>query len=151
MMIKHILAPVDGSEHANKAVELAGDLAAKYGAALSLLHVLPRDTAERRLGQLRRYAASENMNVTEADLIRAAADELLEQAAERARKAGATEVNLLAEEGDPAVVIVEHAEIHKIDLIVMGRRGLGELEGLLLGSISHKVTQLASCACLTVK
>ena len=33
----------------------------------------------------------------------------------------------------------------------MGRRGHGDLQGLLLGSVSHKVCQLADCACLTVK
>ena len=91
------------------------------------------------------------MRVTAAELIRTAADDLLERADERARKAGAKEVTLLAEEGDAAHIISEHAEIHKIDLIVMGRRGLGDLEGLLLGSVSHKVAQLAPCACLTVK
>ena len=57
----------------------------------------------------------------------------------------------MAEEGDPARVIAEHAGLHKVDLIVMGRRGLGGLEGLLLGSVSHKVAQLAPCACLTVR
>ena len=56
----------------------------------------------------------------------------------------------MLEFGDPAGVLVDYAKAHAIDLIVMGRRGLGDLGGLLLGSVSHKVAQLASCACLTV-
>jgi len=39
-MIKTILVPTDGSDHANKAVGLATDLALKYGASLVLLHVI---------------------------------------------------------------------------------------------------------------
>lgn len=39
----------------------------------------------------------------------------------------------------------------KADLIAMGRRGLGGVKGLLLGSVSHKVSQLADCSVLTVK
>ncbi|MGI9462359.1 MAG: universal stress protein, partial [Aestuariivirgaceae bacterium] len=41
-MIKKILVPVDGSPHSVKAVELASDLASKYGAEIILLHVLLR-------------------------------------------------------------------------------------------------------------
>ena len=41
--------------------------------------------------------------------------------------------------------------VNQDDLIVMGRRGLGDLGGLLMGSVSHKVCHLADCACLTVK
>ncbi len=151
MTIRHILVPLDGSKHAERALDLAGDLAGRYGAALTLLHVLPHDVAGHRLDELKRYAESEHMKVTVAELIRRAADELLERADKQARKAGAKEVTLLAEEGEAAGVISEHARIHKVDLIVMGRRGLGDLEGLLLGSVSHKVAQLAPCACLTVK
>jgi nucleotide-binding universal stress UspA family protein len=53
--------------------------------------------------------------------------------------------------GDPAHAIVEEAKGHKADLIVMGRRGLGSLTGLLVGSTTTKVAQLAPCAVLTVK
>jgi nucleotide-binding universal stress UspA family protein len=151
MTITHLLVPSDGSEHADRAVDLAGDIAGRYGARLTLLHVLSHDTAGRRIAELKRYAESEHLNLTDAQLVRRAAGDLLERAEERARRAGAKDVTLVAEEGDPARVIAEHAELHKVDLIVMGRRGLGGLEGLLLGSVSHKVAQLAPCACLTVR
>ena len=42
-MIKTILVATDGSDHAEKAVDLAADIAGKYGAHLVLLHVLLRD------------------------------------------------------------------------------------------------------------
>ena len=41
-MLSTILVPTDGSAHADKAVELAGDLAGKYGAKVVLLHILLR-------------------------------------------------------------------------------------------------------------
>ena len=53
--------------------------------------------------------------------------------------------------GDPAKEILNIANEEHADIIVMGRRGLGDLAGLLLGSVSHKVAHLAECACLTVK
>jgi nucleotide-binding universal stress UspA family protein len=53
--------------------------------------------------------------------------------------------------GDPAKEILSVAAEEHADIIIMGRRGMGDLAGLLLGSVSHKVSHLAECACLTVK
>lgn len=53
--------------------------------------------------------------------------------------------------GDPAHAIVDDAKQNATDLIVLGRRGLGTFTGLLLGSTTTKVGQLAPCAVLTVK
>jgi nucleotide-binding universal stress UspA family protein len=53
--------------------------------------------------------------------------------------------------GNPAEEIVRYANDHGIDLIVMGHRGAGGLQGLLMGSVSHKVIQLASCPVILVK
>ena len=53
--------------------------------------------------------------------------------------------------GRPADTIVAAAERDKADMIVMGSRGFSDLKGLLLGSVSHKVSHLAPCTCVTVK
>ena len=52
--------------------------------------------------------------------------------------------------GSPAEVIVSTAEEQKADLIVMGARGLGPFKERLLGSVSHRILTLASCATLIV-
>ena len=58
---------------------------------------------------------------------------------------------VVVEEGDPVERILEAQKREQADLIVLGSRGLGNMKGLLLGSVSHKVAHLAECACLTVK
>jgi nucleotide-binding universal stress UspA family protein len=52
--------------------------------------------------------------------------------------------------GSPAEVIVTMAEDDKIDLIVMGARGVGPIKERLLGSVSHRILTLAPCAKLIV-
>ena len=52
--------------------------------------------------------------------------------------------------GSPSEVIVTMAEHDKIDLIVMGARGLGPIKERLLGSVSHRILTLAPCAKLIV-
>lgn len=78
-------------------------------------------------------------------------ERLVEGARWQAESAGVAKVTGLVEDGDPAHRIVEVAGREAVDLIVMGRRGLGDLKGLLLGSVTHKVAQAARCACLTVE
>lgn len=53
--------------------------------------------------------------------------------------------------GSPAKMILEAAERHGSDTIVMGSRGLSDIAGLLLGSVSHKVSHLAPCTCIVVR
>jgi len=53
--------------------------------------------------------------------------------------------------GNPAEEICTFAAKDKYDLIVMGSRGLNEMKGLFLGSVSHRVLHLAHCPVLIVK
>lgn len=177
-MIKTILVATDGSVHANKALALAGDLAKNTGARLVILHTLLRDAASKTLrglakrGQLSKemrklldnYEVDAELEMAEAgmepvplfvpppsDLLNAIGAQLLDNAKEIAAKAGARRITMQLTGGEPAEAILKAAKKAKADMIVLGTRGLGEFKGLLLGSVSHKVSSQASCAVMTVK
>lgn len=176
-MIKTILVPTDGSDHAAKAVELAADIAVKYGARLVLLHVLLRHTTASELKALLAGSAipPELANKLEDlqdavldmaasayeggiifvpvpdDVLRQVGDKILEKAREAAAAKGVKEISAHCADGDAAPNILSAAEHEKADMIVMGSRGLGNVAGLLMGSVSHKVSHLATCTCVTVK
>ncbi|MGF1611651.1 MAG: universal stress protein [Kiloniellales bacterium] len=175
-MIKTIVVPTDGSEHANKAVLLASDIAEKYGARLVLLHVLLRGGLSgemKHMAEVEHLAEREgaagapfaaNIPAAAARLLHdARADEaprrvyekigrlILDNAETTARKAGVEQIKSALEDGEAAQQILDCAEREGANLIVMGSRGLGAVKGLLMGSVSHKVTQLAPCTCVTVK
>jgi nucleotide-binding universal stress UspA family protein len=176
-MFKSILAATDGSDHAEKAVDWAIDLAARHGARLTLLFVAPHRVVP---AELRRMAEVEHIVepgahdvprvadpaypsgaiaspeleetvVSSAKIYRELGERLVGGAKRRAEERGVKTIETLVEHGDPADQIIRVVEREGADLIVMGRRGLGDLKGLLLGSVTHKVCQLADCACLTVK
>ncbi len=67
-----------------------------------------------------------------------------------ARQNGTENAESVVEVGDPASVIINVSRVRSADLIVFGRRGFGTLTGPLLGSVSHKVVQLADTPCLIV-
>ena len=150
-MVETILVPTDGSVHAEKAVAFAADIALKYGAAIILLHVLSDPGSGRVPGEMRALARLEHIRITERDIRQASANEVLRHADTEARSHGATRIERVIEEGDPTRRILAFAKAREADLIVMGSRGLGDLQGLLLGSVSHKVGHLAECTCITVR
>ena len=140
MVFKNILLGVDGSEHALRAARLAGDLARCMGADLRV--VVSFDPVPQYLGQPFLQEA-----IT-ARLVQA--DSILQPAlAEVGEIPGVLKTDIL--EGPPAEAILSVAEVRKVDLIVMGTRGLGRLSGALLGSQSQKVVSHAACPVLLVR
>lgn len=144
-MISNILAPIDGSENSNRALDLAIDLAEKYDAGLTFLHVIPS------LGAQALVVGSAAV-VVEPDLskLEAAAKIITDEAMKKAQQAGIKSVQAAIEAGSPAKEILTYAKHHPVDMIVMGSRGLSDIEGLFLGSVSHKVNHLSQCSCITV-
>jgi nucleotide-binding universal stress UspA family protein len=138
-MITRILVAYDGSEPADRAFDFAVDLAKRYQAPLTVLAVarppeIGNDVETEAVveNSLRHYR------------------KLLSRLQERA----ATEkidVTLEVRVGHPAEQIVDYAEQHRIDAIVMGHRGKTFLERWRLGSISQRVLQYAHCPVIVVR
>ena len=149
--MQRILVPVDGSEHALRAIDMAADIGIHFDIPLVVIHVRSGSGVGQIPLDLVAYRQLEDLYETESALLDAIAWRIAEDAAERARRAGAPSVEVLIDIGDPASTIVRVSEDLGADLIVMGRRGRGDLGGLLLGSVSHKVGHLAASAVMTVR
>ncbi|MGF1608671.1 MAG: universal stress protein [Kiloniellales bacterium] len=147
-MFQKILCPVDGSDHALKAAKLACELAAKHGSKLTFLTVTKplKMTAE-----VKHYIEVENLSGEPQYVLDQFTENVLQQAKDAARAQGVSDIKTEVKTGQPARTIVQAAERGGFDTIVMGSRGLGDLEGFLLGSVAHKVASLAKCTVITVK
>lgn len=160
-MIQNILVPVDGSAHADRAVELAADLADKYGGRLVLMHVLLSGHVPDEIRQLSDKPGGEEppmavgAGYVEAslprDVLTDIAEKLLERARETAEGRGVTEVETCWRAGSVTERILEVAEESGVDTVVLGSRGLSDLKGLLVGSVSHKIAHLFDGNVITVK
>lgn len=130
--MKHILAPVDGSDISLRAVELAADLAKRYDAKLTILVV--REFLIARGGAMDIISKDDA-----ADFLRAAKD--------AAAKAGYKEPELRdIHERIAPYAIVAFAEKNGVDHIVLGSQGKGAIKKFLLGSVSGDVASQAHCA-----
>ena len=141
-MIKKILVPVDGSEHANRALDFALDMAQKYSAEILLLTVV-------------QYPVVSEFPIYIGEYYKQTKDfyeRVLSEALEKAKKA-TPNLTLTSKliEGYPADKIIETASEGKFDIIVMGRRGQGHLRHSLLGSVSDRVADQSPCALLIIK
>lgn len=147
-MFKKILVAVDGSAHAKRAVAYGAEIAAQNGAELFLFHVMRHLGSDRVPPELEELEHVEHVRLTEADMLRSVADAVINDAQDLAGQRGAADVQTVIQDGDPASRIVDYCKAHDVDLVVIGRRGLGGLASLLLGSVSQKVSHAAPCACL---
>lgn len=145
-MFSHILAPVDGSKNALAALDKAVALKKLTGAELTILTIYRHHSMLEASFSMVRPGDPGNMD----DILRVHAKEVAEQAKAHAVAQGAEGVRAFVRNGPVARGIVEFAGEHNADLIVIGGRGLGSIEGYLLGSVSHKVTGIAECPVLVV-
>lgn len=146
-----ILVPTDGSDHARSAVRLAAHLANKLEARLIALHVVAPSGSGEVSEDLKSFAKGEHIAATDRDISESIGQQILHNAEALASEEGLERIDTLLEVGDVADAVLAVAKSQNVDLIVMGSRGLGRLEGLILGSVSHKVFHLAPCSCITVK
>mgnify|MGYP003864011507 CR=1 FL=1 len=173
MSISNIVVADDGSAHAKASLEMAIKLALKFEASLTVVHVLTHDHPPEELRHLVEVehlsgtgrapsakaniatVVSRNAGSTEAiaeeRVISVLAEQILKNATTKATESGVKNIAAVTKSGDYANAIIDVAEEKNADMIVMGRRGLSNLKGLLFGSVSQKVSQRANCSVLTVK
>jgi len=148
--ILKILLPVDGSENSRRALQFAGCLGASLGKGLSgitLFHVMAGGYMSRHMG----YIDFRAMVLTQSETFkRKYVDEkinpLLEEG-ERILKDLGIKSDLVIEkqvaDGDPAMEIVRLADEENFSTIIISRRGLSEIKGFFLGSVTSKVVHSA--------
>ncbi len=137
---KRILVAIDGSSFSDKVI----DKAIEYAKLLSaeVVFVYCHKKYPKLLGQpYRDHFISAIKDETE-EIVRKYLD-MLDKA----------EIPYLERllEGPAGAVIPEVAENEHCELIVMGSRGLSNLQGLIIGSVTHRVLHTAKCPVLVVK
>ena len=140
-----VLAGTDGSESSFRAVDRAADVARDAGAKL-LLACAYRPMSAREVQDAQDVLGGEAYKVSGST----PAEDVLRDAADRARSSGLTEVETVAVEGDPVDELVRVADQLGVDLVVVGNRGLNSLAGRLLGSVPADISHRASCDVLIV-
>jgi nucleotide-binding universal stress UspA family protein len=136
-----VLVPVDGSEYSLKAVESACDLAKTQPFSTLILLSVCIQMPELEEG---RYIAEKMKAQAEAALAKAK-----EVAASKEPRLKVD--TILATGSSPAEEIVQVAKDEKIDLIVIGSRGLASKTKSFLGSTASKVVTYSPCSVLVVK
>jgi nucleotide-binding universal stress UspA family protein len=142
-LFKRILVPTDASEYSRRALKMALELAQSVQAEVVLLHV--SYTPQAYWG----YTISYGITVTQ---------EQLDQNGELALDATLTGIDSeqvvihkRVESGHPVTIILEQIKKENIDLVIMGSHGYGAIAGSVLGSVSQRVLQKASCPVLIIK
>ena len=126
-MFQSIVVAIDGSDPSLRALETACAMARAFGSEIHLVH-----------------AEETKRGMTDGHPV-------LAQAQAAAEAAGVKPSSATGVQGDPFEEIMTIVELYGADLIVTGRRGLGNLSAIFAGSTSQQIAKHATCAHLSVK
>jgi nucleotide-binding universal stress UspA family protein len=138
-MIKRILLAFDGSDASSKAFDVAAEMAQRYQAQLTVLTVAQTPEIGDEVETEAVIEHSSNYH-----------KRLLHGLKHRGERYGVQpHVEMVV--GHPARQILEHADKHQADVIVVGHRGRGALDRWRLGSVAHRIISYADCAVMVVR
>jgi nucleotide-binding universal stress UspA family protein len=143
-MYNKFLIPVDGSERSQKAVEEGIKMASKVGGRVTIYHVVPDYNV---------FVNYDHTGIAYKSFINELerqGREILEDTQKKYSEYGVITETKLAR-GNPVQEICNEAKEGCYDIIVMGSRGLGDVFGFFLGSVSSKVVRHADCSVLIIK
>jgi universal stress protein A len=147
LTVKSVLVPTDFSEHSDKALKQALDIAKQNKAKLYLLHVIHEAMHQCAAD----YCLSDElMRQMESGMASAGQQNLQQQLAKFPE---AKEVDVVTEvrRGFPSDEILKEQQEKKIDLIVIGPLGKTGITRFLIGSVTKNVVKEAKCSVLVAK
>ncbi len=146
-MFKRILVAVDGSKTSLRALEKAIELQKLTDAEIYIICVYKHHSlfeASLSIGR------PQEMDIPD-KVLSEYAKEVVNHAKELAKEHGATKLRGFVKGGRPSKVIVKFAQDKEADLIVVGASGThSDKDGMILGSVSHRVASHAKCPVLVV-
>lgn len=140
-MLKRVLVAVDGSEPSLKAVRMAAELAGRFEARLTLVHVVPRLLLPPDVYGLT-IAAVEKEHRSYAEGILEKARAVIEDEA--------LDVSTAVLFGAPAEALAEEAAAADVGMVVIGSRGHGAMARVILGSVSDRLVHISPKPVLVV-
>ena len=145
---RHVLVPLDKPEHASRALSWASALSQRFGARVTAMHVVTGGVASGALAALAVVSGTPPVDVATPPAVAEGSDRWLEGAVAAGvpREQASSEVAA----GEPTPEILAAAKRLDTDLIVMARRGTGNLRRAVLGSVVAGVLRDASCPVLVV-
>jgi nucleotide-binding universal stress UspA family protein len=139
-VLKNILVAMDGSEIAERVIEVLNELALAQDSKVILCHVFPTPESEIELPADRPHSDSPTFSYFH-----------IEKQLQSYQESLPFKSELELVTGDPADEIIRLANIYQADLIVIGSRGLTGMKRIVQGSVSSQVVEEASCSVLVVK
>jgi nucleotide-binding universal stress UspA family protein len=141
---KKICCPIDFSDTSRAAMEVAVELAQRFGAELTLLHAYP----------IPGYTFPDGSVVASPKMMEELAEQAERHLGEWQREAqamGLAKVGVVKASGEPASEIVAYAKDAGTDLLVVGTHGRTGFTHALMGSVAERVVRRAGCPVLTVR
>lgn len=139
-LFKKICLPVDGSEHSNHACAYAVEVAKESGAEVVLVHSF--GFIPTLLGGDAAKSVREEMKGISAKILAPYKKTLDDEGVKHTER---------VEEGHADEVISCAVNEEGCDVIIIGSRGLSDLEGVFVGSVTHKVLEKACCPVLVTR
>ncbi|WP_068675520.1 universal stress protein [Oceanobacillus sp. Castelsardo] len=138
-MFQRILLATDGSQHSIRATKHAIELAEKFKGSLDIVYVVDGETAKADVLHAGSKFEIEKNRKERLNPIKKLMD-----------KSG-VDYNTHILHGEAGPTIVDFANKNEFDCVVIGSRGLNDLQTFILGSVSHKVAKRTDCPVLIVK
>ena len=143
-MFQKILVPLDFSDYTDEIMNVAAQIAQKFGSTIHLLHVIPNMDY---FTPYESFLSAGNLVNIQREIEREVGKDM-EAVAEKIKDIPVTKA---IHTGIAVLEIVDYVRTEKIDLVVMGTHGRGGLEHILIGSVAEKVVRKSPCPVLTIR